>query len=277
MTAMRRAKTRSSTCKAENKKLISRIAQLKDEVDRWKYGHVVNLPEVPSQKPFFLSYAQDYEDLILYSIFENTPGGFYIDVGANHPIRYSVTKVFYELGWSGINIEPLPYHFDSLQRDQPRDVNLCLCAGSQAGETGLYEHDLMSSTIENTTQFWKDTENYQFTERTVQVATLESICDQYCPNKQIHFLKIDVEESEEAVIRGANFHKHTPIVVVIESLSGETPSWEQLLIKTGYTYVYIDTIFRNRYYIHNRFPEFRKRFRNYHEMNQRFIVARRLQ
>ena len=58
------------------------------------------------------TYAQDKEDLILWQILEDVDHGFYIDVGANSPDIYSVTKLFYENGWNGINIEPLPDMFN---------------------------------------------------------------------------------------------------------------------------------------------------------------------
>ncbi len=59
--------------------------------------------EMPHYK---ISYAQNFEDLILMGILREIPNGFYVDVGANHPEQDSVTKIFYDKGWSGINIEP---------------------------------------------------------------------------------------------------------------------------------------------------------------------------
>ena len=47
----------------------------------------------------FVSYAQNFEDVILNRIFKDKESGFYIDVGAHHPIYDSVTKAFYERGW----------------------------------------------------------------------------------------------------------------------------------------------------------------------------------
>lgn len=45
------------------------------------------------------SYAQDREDLIIAEILKGVKEGFYVDVGANSPTVYSVTKAFYEMGW----------------------------------------------------------------------------------------------------------------------------------------------------------------------------------
>ncbi|MBO9627365.1 MAG: hypothetical protein J7484_13455, partial [Microbacterium sp.] len=56
----------------------------------------------------FLSYAQNREDVLLHRVFRGIENGRYIDIGAGHPRLDSVTKSLYELGWSGINIEPIP-------------------------------------------------------------------------------------------------------------------------------------------------------------------------
>ena len=53
-----------------------------------------------------VSYSQNFEDVMLWRALKDVENGFYIDVGANHPAIDSVTKLFYENGWSGINIEP---------------------------------------------------------------------------------------------------------------------------------------------------------------------------
>lgn len=67
---------------------------------------------------------RDFEDIILAAVFRDLERGFYIDVGANNPISYNVTKHFYDKGWNGINIEPLKEECDLLCNDRPRDINL---------------------------------------------------------------------------------------------------------------------------------------------------------
>src|SRR5262245_23667554 len=86
-----------------------------------------------------VSYSQQREDLILYRALKDIRQGCYIDVGANHPTDYSVTKLFYERGWSGINIEPVQCWFDMIVTDRPRDINLRLAAAASQGETVLHE------------------------------------------------------------------------------------------------------------------------------------------
>jgi len=72
----------------------------------------------------FISYAQNYEDVMLQRAFKDIKKGFYIDVGANDPVIDSVTKAFYDSDWHGINIEPVTEWFIKLQEARPNDTNL---------------------------------------------------------------------------------------------------------------------------------------------------------
>ena len=89
----------------------------------------------------FISYAQNFEDVMLWRAFQHVERGFYIDVGANDPTIDSVTKAFYEVGWHGINLEPLISHHADLVRDRPNDINLICAAGADIGEIELWECD----------------------------------------------------------------------------------------------------------------------------------------
>ena len=87
----------------------------------------------------FVSYAQNFEDVILWRALKEVQEGFYIDVGANDPDVDSVTKAFYEKGWRGINIEPIQEWFVRLEAQRPRDINLPIAGGSASGELIIHE------------------------------------------------------------------------------------------------------------------------------------------
>lgn len=72
----------------------------------------------------FISYAQNFEDIRLWRALKHVEKGLYIDVGANHPTADSVTRAFYDRGWSGINVEPVPSYYHALCQERPRDTNL---------------------------------------------------------------------------------------------------------------------------------------------------------
>src|SRR5262245_29169044 len=87
---------------------------------------------------YWVSYAQNGEDVRLRRAFRDQSSGFYVDVGANDPVEYSITKHFYDAGWSGINVEPSPGPYARLLRDRKRDVNLNVGCSNRSGSMRLY-------------------------------------------------------------------------------------------------------------------------------------------
>ena len=205
----------------------------------------------------FISYSEYFEDLILYSIFYDVKNGFYIDIGANDPDDCSVTKAFYNLGWNGINIEPLPDKFKKLKEERKRDINLNIAVGDKKGNSRLYLRQGMSRIVNNSMTF--NTIN-------VTIETMTTVCQQYVPlKKEIHFCKIDVELYEKNVLLGYDFENYRPKVFCIESTYPGTikPShdlWEFILFEHDYSFIYQYKI--NRFYIDNRIPNLRERFKN---------------
>ena len=201
----------------------------------------------------FISYAQNFEDVMLWRALKHVDQGFYVDVGANDPIVDSVTKAFYDVGWRGINIEPEDQWFEKLVSDRPRDINLQCAAGSIEGDLEFY-------VIPNTglsTLNLKIAEKHEleggYTKqvKTVPVRTFTDICRQYCVNP-IHFLKIDVEAAEKAVLEGLDLKIVRPWIIVVESTLPTTQEedydvWEPMLVAADYRFVYFDGL--NRYYL----------------------------
>jgi hypothetical protein len=98
-----------------------------------------------SNPPPFISYAQNYEDVMLLRAFKDVAHGFFIDVGANDPIGDSVTCAFYQRGWVGINIEPLPTHFADFTHLAP-DVAMLVMSGSVTTRTRRFLKCWMTAT-----------------------------------------------------------------------------------------------------------------------------------
>lgn len=211
----------------------------------------------------FTSYAQNFEDVLLHRALIDVENGFYIDVGANHPLHDSVTKIFYEMGWSGINIEASPYWFSVIVEDRKRDINLNIAVYDSLGELKFHEivGTGLSTSIDETAERHVSS-GYEKRSYTVQTDTLANICDQYARGP-IHFLKVDVEGAEKAVLMGANFQKYRPWIVLIEATEPlsdvETHSeWEHILISNDYEFVLFDGL--NRFYLAREQSERRKFF-----------------
>ena len=82
----------------------------------------------------FVSYAQNFEDVMLWRALSSVPDGFYIDVGAGDPDQHTVTRAFYERGWHGINIDPDPVCFAALERRRDRDINIPVALAEAPGQ-----------------------------------------------------------------------------------------------------------------------------------------------
>ena len=199
-----------------------------------------------------ISYAQNFEDVMLARALADVEQGFYIDVGANDPAVDSVTQAFYERGWTGINIEPVLQYHRLLCRERARDVNLQVAAG--AGEGILRFHEVADtglSTADPVLAAHYRQQGRQVEQHDIPLTTLDMICAAHA-RLPIHFLKIDVEGGEAQVLEGFDLRRWQPWILVIEATRplSEVPSqaeWEPMVLDAGYAPVYFDGI--NRFYL----------------------------
>ncbi|MFT4240939.1 MAG: FkbM family methyltransferase [Acidovorax sp.] len=201
-----------------------------------------------------ISYAQNFEDVMLWRALRHVSAGFYVDVGAAWPEQHSVSKAFYDAGWSGINIEPNPALYAALSAARPRDVNLNVAVGERSGRIRLHVIDDtgLSSVDEGIAQRHIQS-GWQTTPREVDMARLTDILNAHLSAGQaIHFLKVDVEGLETQVLRGNDWHKYRPWIVLVEATQPMTQvasysEWEPLLLDAGYAFAYADGL--NRFYL----------------------------
>ncbi len=148
-----------------------------------------------------ISYAQNFEDVILRRVFQDRKDGFYIDVGAMDPVLESVTKYFYDEGWSGINIEPNKWFYKKLLQERTRDINLNLAVGEHEESRPLYVFEQYGiSTFDESNRDRFIQLGYQAEEKTVKITTLAAICEQYV-TRPIDFLKVDCEGWEKMALK----------------------------------------------------------------------------
>jgi len=200
------------------------------------------------------SYAQNFEDVILLRALRHIERGFYIDIGAQDPIKYSVTKTFYELGWRGINIEPVGHWFRLLEQDRVHDTNLNVAVSDTPGSLRLYEVlDTGLSTTEEVYARRHTEAGFDVQEIDVPCVTLDSICAVNVAG-EVHFLKVDCEGAETSALRGFSFDKVRPWIIVVEATEpmSQKPAyaeWEPILLDHAYQFVYADGL--NRFYLAN--------------------------
>ena len=201
-----------------------------------------------------ISYAQRYEDLHLLRCFGERASGFYIDIGAGHPVYDNVSFAFYLHGWRGITVEPNPWLAQLSAAVRPRDKRIQSLVGVAAGETTYYlveDFHGLSTTIASHAQAAQAELGKAAQAMTVPVMTLRALCEQHAPDT-IDFLKVDVEGAEPDVLAGGDWQRFRPKVVVVEALAPLTlaPSWqvwEPTLTSNGYRFAFFDSL--NRYYV----------------------------
>jgi FkbM family methyltransferase len=171
------------------------------------------------QPKFQITHAQNREDLILAGILRNVAVGFYVDVGANHPEWHSVTKLFYDKGWSGINIEPNERLHGELSAQRTRDVNIRAGISSQPGTLTFRTYPvegLSTFSVEYMGLHQLMGVMSEYSDSTVEVMTLFEVLRRYRSSGEIHFLKIDVEGLELEVLLGGAWNLYRPWIICIE-------------------------------------------------------------
>lgn len=201
----------------------------------------------------FISYAQNFEDVLLNRILKDQKSGFYIDVGAHHPTNDSVTKSFYDRGWKGINIEPVQEFFKLLEKERPDDLNLNFVVSDSQAELEFFElvGTGFSTLNSEMAKQLAEKRSLDLTQYTVQSQSLANICRQYvrCP---IDFLKIDVEGWEEKVILSHDWVNFRPKIIIVEATIPDSPircktQIPNFLNARNYQKVYFDGL--NDFYI----------------------------
>lgn len=215
-----------------------------------------------------ISYAQNFEDVVLNRVFHAVENGRYIDIGAYDPVVDSVTKHFYDRGWSGVNVEPITRFHEKFVAQRPRDWNLNSAVGAAVGTVQFNEWgDSGLSTCCNTLDESRVSQmGFERSTYTVPMTTLADITAQL-GDVPVDFLKIDVEGAEREVLLGGEWRAFRPRVILLEAVKPKLPGcdiygyepawfeWEGLLFANGYEFGLFDGL--NRYYYRREEPALR--------------------
>jgi FkbM family methyltransferase len=209
-----------------------------------------------TESPFregITSYAQNYEDVMLWRALGHVENGFYIDIGAQHPVIDSVSKAFYEKGWRGIHVEATSAYAKLIREDRPDEIVIEAAVSDKHGDMTFYEipETGLSTGDYNYAELCR-LQGFKITQRVVPTTTLSDIIAKAI-DREIHWLKIDVEGMEKLVLQGLRLIQNKPWVLVIESIAPNSRicshlNWEDYVTNAGYIYSYFDGI--NRFYIH---------------------------
>ena len=209
------------------------------------------------------SYAQNFEDVILWRALKHVERGFYIDIGAQDPIIDSVSLAFYEKGWRGVHVEPVAAYARKLREARPDEEVIEAAIAEHAGTIEFWEfNDTGLSTGDRAIAERHQGEGRECRPSAVPCMPLSALVERY-RDREVHWLKIDVEGMEAQVVAGWEPSGVRPWIVVVESTRPNSPEathagWEPALVKLGYDFVYFDGL--NRFYLSRDHPELRTCF-----------------
>ena len=210
------------------KYIFKKIVKFYSRLERaWK--HYRHVDENANHGTIF--YSQEGEDAILKRLFEYQEKGFYVNIGAHHPKRFSNTYYFYKKQWHGINIEPLPTAIELFNKTRPRDINLNMGVSREGGLLNYYifnEPALNTFSVDLAQEYAALPSFKVLRQIKIPTYSLEEILRKNLPENQlIDFLSIDVEGFDLEVLQSNNWELYRPRIVLVEDLQGQKGDFTQ--------------------------------------------------
>ncbi len=190
---------------------------------------------------FSVSFAQGGEDLALLALEAGRGVGTYLDIGAHHPSRFSVTRLLYQRGWSGVNVDANPYLIERFHRERTRDTSIAAFVGVGGGERDFYifEESALSTGMPSNKKKYLDEGNFLDSSITLPVTSLKDIMEKYFTDVAPDVLNVDCEGADEEVLASGDWSNFRPPVVVVETEGGaanvEASGPVRFLIARGYS------------------------------------------
>lgn len=224
----------------------------------------------------FVSYAQNFEDVILWRALKHIENGFYIDVGAQDPVVDSVSRAFYQNGWRGIHAEATTYYAEKVRQDRPDEQVVQAAIGTGDGHIRFFEiPETGLSTSDCEIAMKHRAAGREVLETEVRLMPLSALLNQ-AGDREIHWLKVDVEGMEASVVESWEPSTARPWIVVMESTlpnsqEASFSAWESQLTSLGYRYVYFDGL--SRFYVSEQHPELLQQFGPGPNVFDNFVLA----
>lgn len=171
------------------------------------------------------SFSQFGEDLVLLNYLKEQRG-FYVDVGAHHPVQFSNTYLLHRRGWRGVNIDATEEAIARFVQARPHDVNLVAAISDQVKEVefGTFQSPALNriyatGTAELERQKQEQPKLWQSMTgtRKLTTRTLAAVLRETVPaGQKIDFMNIDCEGHDLAVLRSNDWYAYAPQVLAVE-------------------------------------------------------------
>ena len=157
-------------------------------------------------------YAEFAEDVMVNRILKKIKKGFYVDIGAYHPYKGSLTYNLYSRKWNGMNLDISKSSIDLFNIARPSDININCAVSEFNGETFYYEN----SPINQQNSLIPQDDNQKKIK--IQSYKLSEILKMKNINS-VDYINIDTEGNELEVLMGIDFSKINPTLFTIEDNS----------------------------------------------------------
>jgi FkbM family methyltransferase len=220
------------------------------------------------------SYAQNFEDVLLWRALGHVPQGRYLDIGAQDPENDSVSLAFYEQGWRGIHVEPTPTYAQKIRQQRPDETVIEAAVASSGGPIRFFEiAETGLSTGVGGIAEQHQREGFANHETLVPTVRLSGLLDQA---DLFHWMKIDVEGMEGDVLASWDDHPARPWIVIVEATLPNSQEesdglWRHELEGRQYTEVHFDGL--SRYFLHETQGDLAKAFRTPPNVFDAFTIA----
>lgn len=172
------------------------------------------------------SWSQFGEDRYLHQLFKAKGKGFYVDIGAFDPEKFSNTKALHQRGWHGINVDMSPSKIGIFEKERPNDTNVIAPISDTNDQIDVYLFsqrpiiDTLSSALDTLSieqaEKWSAQFNLQYETKTMQAIRLDDLFEKVNAPKTIDLLNIDVEGAEMNVLRSISLDRYDVEVIAIE-------------------------------------------------------------
>jgi FkbM family methyltransferase len=212
---------------------------------RKTWGPFVEAAEISGfDHGFTISWSQKAEDIALLSIFENQQSGTYLDLGAHHPTRFSVTRHLYQRGWHGVNVDANQMLINNFIEQRPRDINICTAVGNQESyEFTIFEEAAISTIDPEWKKKFLSENNKVARIEIVKGRTLRDLYDEYYSTEPVDLLTIDAEGSDFVVLESLHFNsleqKRWPKFIMLETSPPVHSSLEESSVQLAISYGYL--------------------------------------
>ena len=211
----------SSMDKTKSLRAIKALLSLRD---RRTWGPFVEAYETTRfDYSFGVSWSQSGEDLSILPLLAEIENGRYLDIGAHHPTRFSVTRHLFQRGWSGVNVDANHDLIQEFIEARPNDVSINFCVGNESVYQLSVFHESAISTVNPIwDERFKNEQNLRKTVRSVPGISLRKLLDDYFPIKGPHFMNIDIEGADFDALTSGDLgglsNERRPLWILVESI-----------------------------------------------------------